>query len=248
MAILRAQTENAGKPANIVEKIVAGRAEEILRGGVPPITKVCLGDSKAVGKWLAEDGLALGAFVRVKVGEGIEVQATDRREVAATVADSMMMMNDDHRRAARAEAKCVGVAARHRGGHEDSGKSATRRNCSPRPPPHLRNLHHHRTAVRRTRRTRRRCACTNSLSGWCTRACSTWSTSPSSWRYGVVQLGRLAAPGGREDIREEPLSWFFASPNRSRRNPPGGAADDDGDVLLAGAAHGSEADCGSWTV
>ena len=90
MAILRAQTENAGKPANIVEKIVAGRMKKFYE-------ETCLSNQKFVdGRFQdgrevvdGEDGLALGAFVRVKVGEGIEVQATDfAAEVAATVADS----------------------------------------------------------------------------------------------------------------------------------------------------------------
>ena len=90
MAILRAQTENAGKPANIVEKIVAGRMKKFYEETCLSNQKFVMDDSKTVGKWLAgEDGLALGAFVRVKVGEGIEVQATDfAAEVAATVADS----------------------------------------------------------------------------------------------------------------------------------------------------------------
>lgn len=90
MAILRAQTENAGKPANIVEKIVAGRMKKFYEETCLSNQKFVVDDSKTVGKWLAgEDGLALGAFVRVKVGEGIEVQATDfAAEVAATVADS----------------------------------------------------------------------------------------------------------------------------------------------------------------
>ena len=90
MAILRAQTENAGKPANIVEKIVAGRMKKFYEETCLSNQKFVMDDSKSVGKWLAgEDGLALGAFVRVKVGEGIEVQATDfAAEVAATVADS----------------------------------------------------------------------------------------------------------------------------------------------------------------
>ena len=89
-AILRAQTENAGKPANIVEKIVAGRMKKFYEETCLVEQKFVVDDSKTVGKWLAgEDGLALRR-VRARQGwRGIEVQATDfAAEVAATVADS----------------------------------------------------------------------------------------------------------------------------------------------------------------
>ena len=53
MAILRAQTENAGKPANIVEKIVAGRMKKFYEETCLSNQKFVMDDSKTVGKWLA---------------------------------------------------------------------------------------------------------------------------------------------------------------------------------------------------
>ena len=92
MDILKAQTENSGKPANIVEKIVNGRMAKFHEEICLLNQKFVMDDSLTVGKWVkgeAGGGLEVKEFVRVKVGEGIEVEEKDfAAEVAATVADS----------------------------------------------------------------------------------------------------------------------------------------------------------------
>lgn len=92
MDILRAQTENTGKPANIVEKIVKGRMGKFHEETCLLNQKFVMDDGVTVGKWVAGEaggGLKVAAFVRVKVGEGIEVEEKDfAAEVAATVAES----------------------------------------------------------------------------------------------------------------------------------------------------------------
>jgi elongation factor Ts len=52
--------------------------------------KFVMDDTVTVGKWVSgEGGLEVVEFVRVKVGEGIEVEEKDfAAEVAATVADA----------------------------------------------------------------------------------------------------------------------------------------------------------------
>lgn len=75
--ILRAQAEGSGKPAEIIEKMVAGRlakqlAEITLLG--QPFVKD--GDL-TVGKLVEQAGAKVRGFVRLEVGEGIEKAQTD---------------------------------------------------------------------------------------------------------------------------------------------------------------------------
>ena len=92
MDILKAQTENSGKPANIVEKIVTGRMAKFHEEVCLLKQKFVMDDGVTVGKWVkgeAGGGLEVVEFVRIKVGEGIEVEEKDfAAEVAATVAES----------------------------------------------------------------------------------------------------------------------------------------------------------------
>lgn len=85
--IFFAQALESGKPAEIVEKMVAGRIKkflaEITLVGQPFIKAE---DGKTVGKLLAEKGNSVVRFVRFEVGEGIEKKEEDfAAEVMAQV-------------------------------------------------------------------------------------------------------------------------------------------------------------------
>ena len=74
MAVFRAQTEGSGKPANIVDKILAGRMSKYYEETCLENQKFVMDDSLTVGKAVAAEGGELIAFARVKVGEGIDVE------------------------------------------------------------------------------------------------------------------------------------------------------------------------------
>jgi elongation factor Ts len=67
-----AQAEQSGKPAEIVEKMVAGRLRkfvaEITLCGQPFVKD----PDKTVGKLLTESGATVRSFIRYEVGAGIE--------------------------------------------------------------------------------------------------------------------------------------------------------------------------------
>jgi len=90
MDFLKAQTENSGKPANIVEKIVSGRMAKFHEEFCLLNQKFVMDDSNTVSKWVKREPcsrLEVVEFVRVKVGEGIDVEDKDfAAEVAAAVA------------------------------------------------------------------------------------------------------------------------------------------------------------------
>jgi elongation factor Ts len=78
---------NEGKPAEIAEKMVEGRMKkftgEVSLTGQPFIME----PKKSVGEFLKEKGIAVSAFVRLEVGEGIEKKVDDfAAEVAAQMA------------------------------------------------------------------------------------------------------------------------------------------------------------------
>lgn len=67
-----ADPKNAGKPANILEKIVEGKLKTWYAEGVlleQPIANQAKYDKKTVGQVLKGAGLELSRFVRIKVGE-----------------------------------------------------------------------------------------------------------------------------------------------------------------------------------
>ena len=74
MAVYRSQTEGSGKPANIVEKILAGRMNKFYEEVCLENQKFVLDDSVTVGKAVKAEGGELIAFTRMKVGEGIDVE------------------------------------------------------------------------------------------------------------------------------------------------------------------------------
>lgn len=75
--ILIAQAADSGKPADIIEKMVAGRLNkhlaEITLTGQPFVKD---GDV-TVGKLLKDKGASLASFIRLEVGEGIEKEESD---------------------------------------------------------------------------------------------------------------------------------------------------------------------------
>ncbi|MGB0513360.1 MAG: translation elongation factor Ts [Wenzhouxiangellaceae bacterium] len=75
--ILRAQAEESGKPAEIIEKMIAGRLNkhlaEITLVGQPFVKDT----DQTVGKLLKAAGAKVGSFVRLEVGEGIEKEESD---------------------------------------------------------------------------------------------------------------------------------------------------------------------------
>ena len=76
-AILVAQAEESGKPAEIIEKMIGGRIRkylaEITLVGQPFIKDT----DKTVGQLLKEKGATVHSFVRLGVGEGIEKKTED---------------------------------------------------------------------------------------------------------------------------------------------------------------------------
>jgi len=86
MAVFRAQTEGTGKPAAILEKILLGRMHKYYEDVCLENQKFILDDSMTVGKAVKAEGGELIAFARIKVGEGIEIEAKDfAKEVAETI-------------------------------------------------------------------------------------------------------------------------------------------------------------------
>ncbi len=85
--VLTQETLNEGKPANIVDKIVAGKVQKLLK-------QVCLVDQMfvknpdvTVGAYVKSNGGKILSYIRLEVGEGIEKRKDDfAAEVAAAVA------------------------------------------------------------------------------------------------------------------------------------------------------------------
>lgn len=75
--ILTQETINEGKPAAMVEKIVAGRIQKFLK-------EICLVDQPfvknqemTVGQYVANNNATVASYVRLEVGEGIEKKQDD---------------------------------------------------------------------------------------------------------------------------------------------------------------------------
>lgn len=75
--IIRAQPDMAGKPTEIVEKMVAGRVQKFLKD-VSLVEQPFVKDPNVtVGKLTKDAGADVIAFVRLVVGEGIEKEESD---------------------------------------------------------------------------------------------------------------------------------------------------------------------------
>jgi len=66
------QAQASGKPADIVDKMVAGKIQKFLKDITLVGQPFVKDDKKTVGQLLKENGAKVAAFLRFEVGEGIE--------------------------------------------------------------------------------------------------------------------------------------------------------------------------------
>jgi elongation factor Ts len=84
--IIRAQPDMAGKPAEIVEKMLGGRISKFLKEVSLLDQPFVKNPDTTVGKLVKEAGAEVTGFIRLVVGEGIEKEETDfAAEVMAQV-------------------------------------------------------------------------------------------------------------------------------------------------------------------
>jgi elongation factor Ts len=82
--IIRAQPDMAGKPAEIVDKMIVGRMKKFLAENSLIEQPFVKNPEVKVGQLVKDAGASVTSFVRLEVGEGIEVEVTDfAAEVAA---------------------------------------------------------------------------------------------------------------------------------------------------------------------
>ncbi|MFA5631518.1 MAG: translation elongation factor Ts [Porticoccaceae bacterium] len=87
--IIRAQPDMAGKPAEIVEKMMGGRISKFLKEHSLVEQPFVKDPDVKVGALVQKAGADISGYVRFEVGEGIEVEKTDfAAEVAAQVSAS----------------------------------------------------------------------------------------------------------------------------------------------------------------
>jgi elongation factor Ts len=84
--IIKAQPDMAGKPDNIVEKMMVGRVNKFLKENSLTEQPFVKNPDVTVGQLVKDAGAAIVNFVRLEVGEGIEKEEADfAAEVAAQV-------------------------------------------------------------------------------------------------------------------------------------------------------------------
>ena len=82
--IIRSQPDMAGKPAEIVEKMITGRINKFLKENSLVDQPFVKNPEITIGKLVKDAGADVLGFVRFEVGEGIEVEKVDfAQEVAA---------------------------------------------------------------------------------------------------------------------------------------------------------------------
>lgn len=82
--IIKAQPDMAGKPENIVEKMMVGRINKFLKENSLTEQPFVKNPDVTVGQLAKDGGATIAAVVRYEVGEGIEVEEADfAAEVAA---------------------------------------------------------------------------------------------------------------------------------------------------------------------
>jgi elongation factor Ts len=87
--IIRAQPDMAGKPAEIVEKMIVGRINKFLKEASLVDQPFVKNQEQTVAQFAKAAGATVKSFVRLEVGEGIEKAVVDfAAEVAAQVAAS----------------------------------------------------------------------------------------------------------------------------------------------------------------
>src|SRR5690606_38079700 len=84
--IIRAQPDMAGKPAEIVEKMIGGRINKFLKESSLIDQPFVKNPEQTVAQYAKAAGATVKSFVRLEVGEGIEKAVVDfAAEVAAQV-------------------------------------------------------------------------------------------------------------------------------------------------------------------
>lgn len=84
--IIRAQPDMAGKPAEIVEKMIGGRISKFLKENSLLDQPFVKNPEQTVGQLAKAAGAEVVSFLRLEVGEGIEIEKVDfAAEVAAQV-------------------------------------------------------------------------------------------------------------------------------------------------------------------
>src|SRR5690606_35048133 len=87
--IIRAQPDMAGKPAEIVEKMIGGRINKFLKEASLVDQPFVKNPEQTVAQFAKAAGASVKSFVRLEVGQGIEKGVVDfAAEVAAHVAAS----------------------------------------------------------------------------------------------------------------------------------------------------------------
>ncbi len=87
--IIRAQPDMAGKPAEIVEKMIGGRINKFLKEASLVDQPFVKNPEQTVAQFAKAAGATVKSFVRLEVGQGIEKEVVDfAAEVAAQVAAS----------------------------------------------------------------------------------------------------------------------------------------------------------------
>lgn len=82
--IIKAQPDMAGKPDEIVEKMMGGRINKFLKENSLVEQPFVKNPDVTIGQLAKEQGAVVESFIRYEVGEGIEVEKTDfAAEVAA---------------------------------------------------------------------------------------------------------------------------------------------------------------------
>ena len=82
--IIKAQPDMAGKPDNIVEKMMGGRIKKFLKENSLLEQPFVKNPEQTIAQLAKEAGAEVESFVRIEVGEGIEVEEVDfAAEVAA---------------------------------------------------------------------------------------------------------------------------------------------------------------------
>ena len=87
--IIKAQPDMAGKPAEIVEKMIGGRIKKFLKENSLVEQPFVKNPEVTIAKFVKDAGGDVAGFVRYEVGEGIEVEEVDfAAEVAAQLESS----------------------------------------------------------------------------------------------------------------------------------------------------------------
>ena len=75
--IFKAQAEDSGKPADIIEKMIAGRMQKFIKENTLLGQPFVKDPDQTVEKYLSQNNVAVSVMIRYEVGEGIEKRQDD---------------------------------------------------------------------------------------------------------------------------------------------------------------------------